>query len=760
MRALPSIEISLDKVTNGLVLRIDERQLNSLFDALESAEASNEARYQLVEGCFYDYELSNSEYRLDSVGENIIQPRIRGPHSGTIAPNIYTGTLAIPIVHQASGQRFEPVLLEVKSAKIGYRDDYRNMMEFIAERCTDLLMRSNSPVSQPFEVDHETDGQTLYQRFAFIKSIINTEEFVAAVHRVVTNPVTRWTEESDYRDIRNTRRFANSTIKEVLKGGNRTRLPDAHPLNRLGISTLPQRITSTRKSDSVDTPENRFVKHALQEFQKLCEDINKRALELRYEPLIRESAQLVNILEGQLQHTVFSHISRPTTLKLNSPVLQRKEGYRDVLRVWLMLYLAAKLVWSGGDDVYAAGKKDIATLYEYWLFFVLLDLLEGIFIIDPKELFNLIEDTDDKLSLQLRQGKFTAIEGISDMGSRKLNIRFNYNRTFSGGNKYPHSGSWTTSLRPDYTLSIWPYGITEGTAESEELIVHIHFDAKYKISKFIQILESAGDQLLDDEKVENRKGNYKNADLLKMHAYKDAIRRTGGAYVLYPGSPSNESIKSGFHEIIPGLGAFSMRPSHAESDKESLATFIREILNHFVNRASQRELMALSSFHTYKSEPKLSDRVEETLPEAYGINRDLLPTNTNVLIGYYRSQKQYDWINEAGKYNIRMETFTGDYLNSEILSAKYILLYTNSDEFSSEIWRIKNTAPKVMSKDEMIRCNYPNPTRESYLVFEIIPVEKDFPISTWEFKKLKNFRDGGYPFTASIAELLKCKITE
>ena len=40
-----------------------------------------------------------------------------------------------------------------------------------------------------------------------------------------------------------------------------------------------------------------------------------------------------------------------------------------------------------------------------------------------------------------------------------------------------------------------------------------------------------------------------------MHAYKDAIRRTGGAYILYPGE-SEEWRKIGFHEVIPGLGAF------------------------------------------------------------------------------------------------------------------------------------------------------------------------------------------------------------
>ena len=36
-----------------------------------------------------------------------------------------------------------------------------------------------------------------------------------------------------------------------------------------------------------------------------------------------------------------------------------------------MYDLAAKLIWTGGEDVYGVGKRDIATLYEYWLFFIL-----------------------------------------------------------------------------------------------------------------------------------------------------------------------------------------------------------------------------------------------------------------------------------------------------------------------------------------------------------------------------------------------------
>ena len=56
-----------------------------------------------------------------------------------------------------------------------------------------------------------------------------------------------------------------------------------------------------------------------------------------------------------------------------------------------MFELAAKLIWQGGEDVYGAGKKDIATLYEYWLFFKLLDLFQELFEIDPKDISELIK---------------------------------------------------------------------------------------------------------------------------------------------------------------------------------------------------------------------------------------------------------------------------------------------------------------------------------------------------------------------------------
>ena len=761
MKKVANIEINLDSVQDGLRLWIDARRPDTLFDAEENASDHNEARYQLVEGCLYDFQISDPQYVLGDVGENIVQPHKRTPNLGTIAPNIFVGTLSIPLLEKETLQECTKIDLEVQSVKSGYRDDYRDMLELITEKCTDLLLRANSPVSQHFEIDYTRDGQSLYQKFAFIKSVIGTEEFSEAVHRIVTAPVTKWTETTEEKDIRNARRFSNANIKEILKGGRRTKLPETHYLRSYGIDTLPERISTIRKSDSVDTPENRFIKHALENFLKFCTDINNKAKEFGHKKMETESGLMIRELESRLHHTVFKDISRPTTLKLNSPVLQRKEGYREVLRVWLMFDLAAKLIWKGGDDIYSGGKKDIATLYEYWLFFKLLDLFQSIFDIDPKENSDLIEDTPDGLNLQIKQGKFTALCGVYDSGNRKLNVRFNYNRSFSGKQTYPESGSWTTTLRPDYTLSFWPHGISETEAEKQELIVHVHFDAKYKIANLADFLEQNNENDLDEEKAENRKGIYKNADLLKMHAYKDAIRRTGGAYVLYPGDKAIN--QKGFHEIIPGLGAFPVKPSRTDSGIGELKAFILEIIEHFINRASQREKIAYRTFDVYKNPPKSDNVVKEPLPEPYDNNRDLIPDDTFVLVGFYKSEAHLNWIKEKKLYNFRMDNARGALvLTKESLSSKYLLLHTWGDTSSGELWKIIGEGFSVISQETLKKLNYPSPSQRNYMIVKIEKVtDPEFKDVTWDFKNLSNYSTriaSAFPFTTSLTELMKNKI--
>src|SRR5690554_2141877 len=763
MITLPEIEINLDNVREGLRLFIISRKPGTLYDGVDSASENNEARFQLVEGCLYDYEINDSEFTLGDVGENIIQPHKRASNLGTIAPNIFTGTLSIPLISKETSEECFKIELEVQSIKTGYRNDYHDMLEFITEKCTDLLLQIDSPVSHQFEVDYTKDAQTLYQRFAFVKSIIGSDEFAQSVHRVVTSPATQWTEISDNKDIRQIKRFTNANTKEFINSSNRTMLPDKHYLKELGFNSFPVKISSIYKIDSVDTPENRFVKYALESFLSFCVVVNDKAKKFNHNKTEKESELLIRELENHLHHSFFKKISRPNTLKLNSPVLQRKEGYREILRIWFMFSLAAKLIWKGSDYVYDGGKKDVATLYEYWLFFQLLELFQETFFIKSHEITDLLEETGDGFNLRLKQGTHTAIKGIYDTGNRKLNIRFSYNRPFSGKKTYPNCGSWTTTLRPDYTLSIWPVGILEEEAELQELIVHIHFDAKYKVDNLAFNIKQSSDEELDKEKEENRGGVYKNADLLKMHAYKDAIRRTGGAYVLYPGS--KEIIHKGFHEIIPGLGAFPVRPSRSNSGIGYLKSFILEVIEHFLNRASQRERFAFRTYEVHKTPPESNNSVNELLPEPYNENRNLIPDDTFVLVGFYNTPEQYDWIKKNKLYNFRMNSRRGSIiLDKETVSSKYLLLHTHGDKDSGDLWKIVSPGPRVYSKHKMEKLAYPKPKDKinDYLVIQIEKVTNiEFQNMRWNCRNLKNYKShrvSAYPFTASLSELMRNRV--
>ena len=757
------IEIDLSHIEDNLILYLDAKTNNDIeFD--NENQYSHEPQCKIKEGHFYDYEFIGGDfknYRLSCRDQkNIVQKRKRNEHIGRIEPNIFVGTLSLEIFNINNSTKLWEQKLEVQSTKTNYREDYQYMLNSITEKCTDLILQANSPVSHSFETDFNTDSQTLYQRFAFIKSIINSEGFEDAIYRIISAPSTKWIEEAEETDVRKIKRFKNNEIKQLINSSNRIPLSSVHPLYDTRLNSVATKISSYKKKESLDTSENRFIKHALETFTKFCMDIGNHpnaGERLKYEANI-----VVQKLESNLQHSIFKEISRPTTLKLNSPTLQKKEGYREVLKVWLKFDLAAKLVWKGGEDVYSGGKKDIATLYEYWLFFKILDVLKSIFDISPKELEKLITPSSNELSLQLKQGKFTALNGTYTEGNRDLSIRFNYNRSFVSNKDITKAGSWTTTLRPDYTLSIWPTNLNETQAEEKEQIVHIHFDAKYKIANIQQILKNKeGEEELNDEKKDNLKGIYKNVDLLKMHAYKDAIRRTAGAYVLYPGD-KNKELK-GFHEILPGLGAFSIKPSENTNETIHLENFLREVLKHFLNNASQRENIASKSYYIHKNEnPNI---ISEPIPE-YINGQKLIPDDTHVLVGFYNTQEQYDWI-KKGKYNFRMGSGNGSLiLDKETVSASYLLLHTHGDKSSGNIWKITSEGPKVYSRLNLEKKGYPKAEKQkdyekNYLVIDIEQVDKtEFNNYEWNFKKLENYSSGhasARPFTATLTELINVK---
>jgi len=760
------ISIPLGHISENLELHIFPEGESKVFK-IEEAEAIEfgEFPFQILESQSYEYAFNNKSYRLSCDNKGLVKQSHRENFSGKINPSFYVGTLKLNITHKEKELKRKHTFLEVKATKFNsdnidksYRENYRFMLEDITEKCTELLLQVNSPIQQHFETDFDKESESLYQQFSFVNSVIGSIEFKEAIQKVVSSPKSNWTDSEELADIRRVKKFTRNSVKQLISRGNRIPIPESHPLYDKPLTNIPSHIINNKKVEIIDNSENRFIKHCLQtylHFSEIClskfEDGTRAHKEAKY---------LTTKLELHLNNSFFKQVSRPTNLNFNSPVLQRKSGYREILKSWLKFDLAAKLTWTGGEDVYSAGKRDISKLYEYWLFFMLYDLFKSKFPLEEIEhdgnLYeSLIEKNNKGLNFIIKSGTHTAFSGISEFENRKLNVRFSYNQTFKGDKKLSEKvqGSYTKNMYPDYTLSFWPADKTDQEAEEKELIVHVHFDAKYKVNYTGSIDDSR-----EKEEESERKGNYKNVDLFKMHAYKDAIRRTGGAYILYPGN-SKGDIKQGFHEVIPGLGAFALRPTLNNNGIAELSSFIDKIISHLLNRASQRENIAYKTYEVTKEGE--SNSLNKPIPE-YINGEKLIPDETYVLVGYCKSQSHLEWINKNLLYNFRMNSNRGALkLNNESLNAKYLLIHMEGEQSSSRLYEINKPEYRVTNKETLQRLNYPTPRQKHYLVIKLNKCNSlEFKECLWDFKSLKRYKTGrasSIPFAVNLREFLEVR---
>lgn len=710
-----------------------------------------EEAWQLFEAKEYDFEIIGDDSGVCVEGWTISKPeaifRINSKHGnrGVIKTGTYVGTLQFDVINLTDHSKY-PVRIEVRSHKIDYKEHYRKMLEDISRHYTDLVMQQASPITQMFEVDHNASSETLYQKFSFLKGILDSDIFEEAVHKVISNPVRKWEEETCERRIESVRRLSRSAIRQIVTNSDRI------PLSGIaGLSSLPRTVSVAHKVDTVDTHENQFIKYALTSFYSFCSILVTKE---RASDFLKEEAEvLCGRLAEYLNNGFFKQVSRPTRLNIGSPVLQRKEGYREILQAWLMFDLAAKIVWEGGNNVYDAGKKNIAALYEYWLFFKLRDVVCEAFGIaledENKEKERLVTIDEDNICLNLKQGKFVVISGTYESPKgRKLNVALSYNKTFSHSEENK-SGSWTVQMRPDYTLSIWPGDIDSAKAEEENTIVHLHFDAKYRLDKvLLKDVSKVDDTTLDQEKEQSEMDIYKRGDLLKMHAYKDAIRRTAGAYILYPGGNDggscSENITEGFHEILPGLGAFCVAPGRYEDDQtKRLCDFIREVVAHFLDRTTEREKIAISTKMIQNARKPQS--FTHSFPEPSPVLDSselcgLFPDTTLVLVASIESEIHLQWVRENNKFYIPLGSMDEVTFDSSIVNARYLLLYDleHMKVVESPLFKI-NGSPKICSSRSLLTGRVPAPISEQlYMVFDI---GKDIPTELscheWDIAGLK-----------------------
>ena len=739
-------------IVDSVDLHIYSSTTDQLYE-VDNAIEHGESKWQLVEGKEYDFEITEEgadAYSWTIEGtDSIFTINKKHNNRGKIKTGIYVGTVNFIARNKINEQGIN-LQLEVQSEKLNYKKHYRTMLEDITKYYTDLVMQQGSPITQKFEVDYDTPQKTLYQKFSFVKSIVLSESFDESIHKIVGNPVRKWTETQSEKRIESVKRLTRNSMRQVTTRSDRIRVHNVHG----GLSSLPRTLLVPQKTDTTDTHENQFIKYVLTSLYGFCS--NLRTKKHATDQLKKEVDIVCEKISEHLNNSFFKQISRPSRLNIGSPILQRKEGYREILQSWLMFDLAAKLTWEGGDTVYEAGKKNVAVLYEYWIFFKLMNIVNDLFKLTEKSTDKLVQLDSDSINLNIKHGRTTVIEGKYEEGNRLLNIRLFYNRTFSSVSEINKAGSWTMSMRPDYTLTIWPGDLSEVQAEENNTIVHIHFDAKYRLDKIIiddsnkNVTDINSD--LDCEKTNNEINIYKRGDLLKMHAYKDAIRRTGGAYVLYPGDKPQKKV--GFHEIIPGLGAFCISPNDENSQQiDELKKFIRDVVAHFMNRTSQREKIATYSNKIY-NEPR--KEFLESFPEIH--EKGMFPDSTPVLIVSYNSQEHLDWITEQKKFPVCLGSMENGNLNydSKITTAQYLLLYHSNTNEISGLYKVLEGNPKICTSDALNEMYYPQCAENHlYMMFDICPnsVEVELMQHRWSLGQFKI--ETGVPLVVNYISLFE-----
>jgi hypothetical protein len=218
---------------------------------------------------------------------------------------------------------------------------------------------------------------------------------------------------------------------------------------------------------------------------------------------------------------------------------------------------------------------------------------------------------------------------------------------------------------------------------------YLHLDAKFRVEALSQLFgkeyvpDDESDipeeiqQELDEEYHETASADiYKRGDLYKMHTYNDAIRRTVGSYVLYPGKDKVNEKFPRYHEILPGVGAFAIRPDFVNGESAAVGTaslkeFIDDVLLVQKNLFSQLYRVNYWTHNTIKEPPCIY------CPDIIVPDCVFPPADTEVLVGWVRDEVTGHTGKEKRLFYFHAVEEDGKItkLDPRVFRAKYIIPY-------------------------------------------------------------------------------------
>ena len=467
------------------------------------------------------YEWSDYLVRYDGatrlrVGDRLVQPIDDGLF-GVRFENQLGLTSIQPL--NAHGPCCAPLALEVISPKFPGIEQH---VGFLSALLDDLFARA---ARLPFAISADTARgavdvpapPTPLFTLHFLLQHARTLREAAGV--VVARPHRRLADRPEFMPLAAVSEADPDVLLDVLTSPERWVRASGFPLATKLRGHAPSEVWQRRPEETLDTPENRFVKAFLRDLLFAADSLPRqpwwRQVSADRQRVIHETESMLRLTLAQ---PMFAEVGDLRRIPSSSRVLLRREGYREMLDAWRLFNLARRPFF--GHLQRAIDLRDVATLYEVWCFFALVGEIAAALDVSPS------------LSLHVSDEHGLNWRSEARFGSTGTLV---YNKSVRG---------YSVGLRPDY---LW---YRNGKPE-------VALDAKFRLDRA-------------DWSDDTSQATVKNDDLYKMHTYRDALGLRA-AVVVYPGDvarfyqtaalfDSLSAMEVLMREDVAGVGGVPMRP--------------------------------------------------------------------------------------------------------------------------------------------------------------------------------------------------------
>jgi uncharacterized protein len=477
--------------------------------------------------------------------------------------------IAVLAFGNSVGQVHVPGLgvLDVISGKWSERD-YESMLMQLTEIAANLPFSAGEATALPYERSAASDD-VLYHAFVYLRYILadatpSAHRLEDAARVIFADPHRRWLRTGTYRQPHEIARVDDRMLMDLVRSPSGLAMATSPEWAATSLAAalrghVPDRLYESRVEATLDTLENRFVKAFLEQAGALIRSLEERLVQHGNAALqrrVRADCAAMSAKLDQLRGArIWREVGTMTHIPAASTVLHRKRGYRDVFRHFSRLRLAARLPLERRSVNDLLELKNIAELYELWCFFRVASELETIL--------------GKPTSAERPQAKPMKLVVPWDLRVTWAGRAYlDYNRKFSRAARR-RSRSFSLPLRPDITLEV-----LQGPSAGLHLL-----DAKFRLDRRIERRPDGVDGgALRGDDAEEEQSSFKPSDLHKMHAYRDAIRDAGTAWVLYPGKNYRFFAAPGAMGGVEGVGAVPLQPAAAEAAE--LRAALRSVLGY------------------------------------------------------------------------------------------------------------------------------------------------------------------------------------